>query len=272
LVQGTAKIHSLVPIQLPTSQAREVGLFESEMNSQAQCQRGHNVKQSSPKKKHRVVTRHIEDEMYWVVKNEMMERLRLAAPESLVNVSTVSEQKLVEEVHAYVMYKVTKCLRSGDTTFAEPCKLQQFARQLVRAWCSSHLTVSRRKTHCAKNAQQSKLDPSIHYTSKQIHKMVIDEILTTGIRPWDGNSGGGSSSQGDQWQHSRNREQVGQPDSIVCKQCKQVSDFAHHLPESSPNSHSKAVKKERIPKVVQFILRFISGPKAAKVTSELSSE
>jgi len=256
-----------------TSQALEMALLECTKNSQAQREHRESMKQSLPGREHRVVgTRHIEEEMYWLVKNEMMEFQRLAAPESLVNIATASQQQLLEEVHAYVMCKVTTCIRCGDKACAEPHNLQRFASQHVRAWCSKHLPNTKCKTLCAKVAQKPKLDPAIHYTTKQIHQMVIDEILSTGIKPSDGNSGAGSSARGDQLQHTTDGGQVGQFDSIVCNTYSQVSESSHHLPNSSSSSQSKAVKKRRTPKVVQFISHLIFGPKVAKVSSEPSSK
>jgi len=189
-----------------------------------------------------------------------------------MNVSTVPVKRLVEEAHAYVMYEVTKQFRCGDKSCVAPHKLEQFARQQVKAWCSNHLPLSNCKTPCAVNTQRPKLYPSIRYTTKQIHQMVIDDILTTGLMSGDGNLGAGSSARGDQRKLNTNNRQAGQLDSIVCDQSKQTSKCPDRLSDNSSNSHSMPVKKERMPKVMQVMLRFISGSKAAKISSELTSQ
>jgi len=74
----------------PTLQALEMLLVERKANAQAQCEHRERMTQPSPKRKPHVVARDIEDEMYWVVRNEMMKRLSMATPESLMNVSTKS--------------------------------------------------------------------------------------------------------------------------------------------------------------------------------------
>lgn len=170
------------------------------------------------------------------------------------------------------MYALTKQIRSGDNSFAAQHKLEQFAKQHVQEWCSNHLPLSKCNAPCAKHAQVTKLDSSIQYTTKQIHQRVIDDILTSGLVSGDGNLGAGSSARGDQRKLNTNNRQAGQLDSIVCDQSKQTSKCPDRLSDNSSNSHSMPVKKERMPKVMQVMLRFISGSKAAKISSELTSQ
>jgi len=107
-------------------------------------------------------------EVYWCVMHQLLERQRCG---KLVNSNTSCvSNELIEEVHAYVMYKLAKKKRCEGTDAVEPDQCEQLISQLVESW--------HRKNHQPLEPMPRRSDsPSRPRTFKEIDKMITDEII-----------------------------------------------------------------------------------------------
>jgi len=117
-----------------------------------------------------IASRNHQVEVYWCVKHQLLELHRSG---QLVDISCVSKE-LIEEVHAYVMYKLAKKQRCEGTDVVQPDQLEQHITRLVQSWRQ------RKNQSFTRMRQRSDIPPQLR-TFRQIEKAVLDEVLFSGM-------------------------------------------------------------------------------------------
>jgi len=169
-------------------------------------------------------------EVYWCVKHQLLELHRCG---KLVNADTSCvSNELIEEVHAYVMYKLAKKKRCEGADAVDPDQCEQLISQLVESW--------RQRNHQRLEPMPPRRDsPPRLKTFKEIEKMIMEEIIFG----------------------SDNQCHMDCQSPIRSRQPNKTS-------ESTVGFVSKAMKRRWMPRIPSFL----AGSKSAQVSPELHSE
>jgi len=136
-----------------------------------------------------IASKHHRREVYWCVKHQLLE-LHRCGKLVKTNTSCVSNE-LIEEVHAYVMYKLAQKKRCEGTDAVEPDECEQLIGHLVESWRQ------RNDQPLEPMPRRSGSPPQLR-KFKEIEKMVMEDIIFSGdthyhmdcespIQPWQPN-------------------------------------------------------------------------------------
>jgi len=183
--------------------------------------------------------RNYELEVYWCVKHQLLELRRCG---KLRHISCAFDDKLIEELHAYVMYKLFSNQRCEGRNAVEPDQFEQHIRRLVHSWHQ------RNNRSVEPKPRRSESPPRLK-TFREMEKMLTEEIIFSHT----------SGHYMENRRQSRSQQTINTPGPIG------------HIKDEKHVFSTEAVHGRWMLRIPPFI-SFFRGSKSAQVSSEPHSD